>query len=60
MSHPEHFLRARPCGVLNAAMALVVFLYSMAGFLGYLRFGDTTEGSITLNLPNDLYVFLVS
>lgn len=55
MRHPEHFLRARPCGVLNAAMTLVVFLYSMAGFLGYLRFGNTTEGSITLNLPNDLF-----
>jgi solute carrier family 36 (proton-coupled amino acid transporter) len=59
MRHPEHFLRARPCGVLNAAMTLVVFLYSIAGFLGYLRFGNTTEGSITLNLPNDLYVFFV-
>lgn len=55
MRHPEHFLRARPCGVLNAAMTLVVFLYSTAGFLGYLRFGNTTEGSITLNLPNDLF-----
>ncbi|XP_060845018.1 proton-coupled amino acid transporter-like protein pathetic [Rhopalosiphum padi] len=55
MRHPEHFLRARPCGVLNAAMTLVVFLYSIAGFLGYLRFGNTTEGSITLNLPNDLF-----
>lgn len=55
MRHPEHFLRARPCGVLNAAMTLVVFLYSMAGFLGYLRFGNSTEGSITLNLPNDLF-----
>ncbi|XP_025207537.1 proton-coupled amino acid transporter-like protein pathetic [Melanaphis sacchari] len=55
MRHPEHFLRARPCGVLNAAMTLVVFLYSIAGFLGYLRFGNDTEGSITLNLPNDLF-----
>ncbi|XP_025417823.1 proton-coupled amino acid transporter-like protein pathetic [Sipha flava] len=54
MRHPEYFLRARPCGVLNGAMTLVVSLYSIAGFIGYLRFGDTTEGSITLNLPNDL------
>lgn len=57
MRHPQRFLTARPCGVLNAAMVLVVCLYSMAGFLGYLRFGDATDGSITLNLPNDLYVF---
>jgi len=56
MRHPQRFLKARPCGVLNAAMVLVVCLYSVAGFLGYLRFGDATDGSITLNLPNDLYV----
>lgn len=56
MRHPQRFLTARPCGVLNAAMVLVVCLYSVAGFLGYLRFGDATDGSITLNLPNDLYV----
>lgn len=57
MRYPQHFLTGRPCGVLNAAMTLVVFLYSVSGFFGYLRFGDTTEGSITLNLPNDLYVY---
>ncbi|CAH1732867.1 proton-coupled amino acid transporter-like protein pathetic [Aphis gossypii] len=55
MRHPKRFLTARPCGVLNAAMTLVVCLYSVAGFLGYLRFGDATDGSITLNLPNDLF-----
>uniref|UniRef100_A0A2H8TVR9 Proton-coupled amino acid transporter 1 n=1 Tax=Melanaphis sacchari TaxID=742174 RepID=A0A2H8TVR9_9HEMI len=55
MRHPKRFLTARPCGVLNAAMLLVVCLYSVAGFLGYLRFGDATDGSITLNLPNDLF-----
>lgn len=56
MSHPEFFLRGRPCGVLNACMTLVVFLYTIVGFLGYLRFGDAIEGSITLNLPNDVWV----
>jgi len=57
MRHPQRFLKSRPCGVLNSAMVLVVCLYSVAGFLGYLRFGDDTDGSITLNLPNDLYVY---
>lgn len=57
MRHPQRFLKARPCGVLNGAMILVVCLYSVAGFLGYLRFGNATDGSITLNLPNDLYVY---
>lgn len=57
MRNPQHFLRASPCGVLNAAMIIIVVLYSTVGFLGYLRFGDTVEGSITLNLPNDLYVY---
>lgn len=52
MRSPQKFLGRY--GVLNGAMTLVVLLYSMAGFLGYLRFGDATDGSITLNLPNDL------
>lgn len=56
MSEPHRFLKSWPCGVLNAAMTLVVVLYATAGFLGYLRFGDTIEGSITLNLPKDVYV----
>lgn len=57
MQNPQHFLNASPCGVLNGAMIIIVILYSAVGFLGYLRFGDTVEGSITLNLPNDLYVY---
>lgn len=57
MRKPKLFLHGRPCGVLNSAMVMVVPFYTAIGFLGYLRFGDTTEGSIILNLPNDVYVY---
>lgn len=32
-------------------MAVVVISYAVTGFLGYIKFGDETQGSITLNLP---------
>ncbi|KAK8730976.1 hypothetical protein OTU49_007729 [Cherax quadricarinatus] len=38
-------------GVLNTAMLIVVCLYACFGFFGYLRYGSTIQGSITLNLP---------
>ncbi|XP_037034964.1 proton-coupled amino acid transporter-like protein CG1139 [Bradysia coprophila] len=38
-------------GVLNIAMVSIVFLYVGMGFFGYLKFGDSIQGSITLNLP---------
>nr|XP_053654390.1 proton-coupled amino acid transporter-like protein pathetic [Cherax quadricarinatus] len=38
-------------GVLNTAMMLVVCLYASVGFFGYLQYGSTVQGSITLNLP---------
>ncbi|XP_050426625.1 proton-coupled amino acid transporter-like protein pathetic [Adelges cooleyi] len=57
MEHPQRFLKK--FGVLNSSMVLVVTLYTVAGFLGYLRFGPFTDGSITLNLPNDVFAELV-
>ncbi|CAL4062977.1 unnamed protein product, partial [Meganyctiphanes norvegica] len=38
-------------GVLNTGMLTVVCLYAGMGFFGYLRYGSTVAGSITLNLP---------
>ncbi|XP_031340853.1 proton-coupled amino acid transporter-like protein CG1139 [Photinus pyralis] len=38
-------------GVLNVAMGIVVVLYSITGFFGFIRYGSETEASITLNLP---------
>jgi len=50
MRDPSNF--SRPFGVLNTAMVCVVALYTAVGFFGYLHYGDTVEGSITLNLPS--------
>jgi proton-coupled amino acid transporter len=49
MIHPDHFISK--LGILNIAMAIVIFLYAVIGFLGYVRFGDEVLGSVTLNLP---------
>ncbi|XP_031340490.1 proton-coupled amino acid transporter-like protein pathetic isoform X2 [Photinus pyralis] len=49
MKKPQHFLGCP--GVLNGTMGIVVVLYAMIGFFGYLKYGDATEGTITLNFP---------
>lgn len=49
MKTPQNFIGCP--GVLNIGMFVVVILYTAVGFFGYLKFGETTQGSITLNLP---------
>ncbi|KAJ6646698.1 Proton-coupled amino acid transporter-like protein pathetic [Pseudolycoriella hygida] len=49
MQNPDHFIGCP--GVLNIGMTLLVTLYAIFGFLGFLKYGTATEGSITLNLP---------
>lgn len=51
MKKPEQFLGCP--GVLNIAMGIVVVLYAVIGFFGYLKYGEETTGSITFNLPVD-------
>lgn len=51
MKNPDHFLGCP--GVLNISMSVVVCLYAFVGFCGYLKYGDATDGSVTLNLPVD-------
>ncbi|KPJ06082.1 Proton-coupled amino acid transporter 4 [Papilio machaon] len=34
-------------------MTIVIGLYGVVGFFGYIRFGDDVRGSVTLNLPQD-------
>ncbi|KAK4880651.1 hypothetical protein RN001_008797 [Aquatica leii] len=47
-------------GVLNISMFMIVLLNVGLGFLGYWRYGEETQSSITLNLGNtDLLAKLV-
>ncbi|XP_060581828.1 proton-coupled amino acid transporter 1-like [Ruditapes philippinarum] len=45
-------------GVLNLGLTITIALYNAVGFYGYLKFGDETRGSVTLNLPNDDWLYL--
>ncbi|XP_044313787.1 proton-coupled amino acid transporter-like protein pathetic isoform X2 [Drosophila rhopaloa] len=49
MKTPKSFLGI--CGVLSQGMSGVTLIYMLLGFLGYLRYGNDTGESITLNLP---------
>lgn len=40
-------------GVLNTGMVIISCLYFALGFYGYLKYGDYTYPSITMNLPKD-------
>lgn len=51
MKNPRRFGSA--FGVLNCAMLPITLLYTFVGFFGYLKYGNETKGSITLNLPTD-------
>lgn len=51
MTKPQQFLGCP--GVLNIAMSVVVVLYAFVGFFGYLKYGEDSRGSLTLNLPQD-------
>ncbi|XP_047545567.1 proton-coupled amino acid transporter-like protein pathetic [Vanessa atalanta] len=51
MAKPQQFLGCP--GVLNVAMTIVISLYGIVGFFGYIKFGESVRGSVTLNLPQD-------
>ncbi|KAK4472109.1 hypothetical protein MN116_005478 [Schistosoma mekongi] len=44
-------------GVLTTGMIVVVSMNAAVGFFGFLRFGEQSEGSITLNIPQYPYWF---
>jgi len=50
MKKPELFTST--CGVLNCGAFIVGALYAIFGFLGYLKYGEDAQGSVTLNLPH--------
>ncbi|XP_014210520.1 proton-coupled amino acid transporter-like protein pathetic isoform X2 [Copidosoma floridanum] len=54
MKTPQNFVGL--CGVLNKGMSGVTLIYIFLGFLGYLAYGDESQGSITLNLPSNEYL----
>ncbi|XP_050432497.1 proton-coupled amino acid transporter-like protein CG1139 isoform X1 [Adelges cooleyi] len=49
MKNPKKF--GSVFGVLNGAMLPITLLYTFVGFFGYLKYGEATTGSITLDLP---------
>ncbi|XP_015590129.1 proton-coupled amino acid transporter-like protein pathetic [Cephus cinctus] len=48
MRNPSHFLGCP--SVLNVTMTIIITLYTLTGVFGYLRYGDKTEATITINL----------
>lgn len=53
MKQPENFLSS--FGVLNISIAFLTVLNCTMGFFGYLRYGDETMGTITLNISSSGY-----
>lgn len=52
MKNPKHFLGYT--GIFATAMYFVISISVVVGFVGYVKFGDDVQGSITLNLPNSI------
>jgi proton-coupled amino acid transporter len=51
MRKPESF--SMLFGVLNMGMILVTCIYITLGTIGYWKFGEEAQGTLTLNLPRE-------
>jgi len=51
MKKPDNF--GKCLGVLNVGMVFICMIFTSFGCIGYWKYGDETEGSLTLNLPTD-------
>lgn len=49
MIQPDHF--GGPFGVLSMSFIIAGTLYAALGFFGYVKYGEKTADTITLNLP---------
>lgn len=59
MKTPHHFIGS--FRVLNTAMTMIISIYALVGFFGFLKYGFDVEGSISLNLPTEeglVYVYI--
>jgi solute carrier family 36 (proton-coupled amino acid transporter) len=51
MKNPRMF--SNSYGVLNVGMIFLTTLFTLLGFVGYWKYGEDVESSLTLNLPPD-------
>jgi solute carrier family 36 (proton-coupled amino acid transporter) len=51
MKKPKNF--SRRLGVLNVGVFFATVIYISFGAIGYWKYGEATEGSLTLNLPTN-------
>lgn len=51
MENPKSF--SRYLGVLNVSMVFITGIFISFGAIGYWKYGEDIEGSLTLNLPTD-------
>lgn len=52
MKNPKQF--GSPLGVLNTGMVVVGTMFTLMGFLAYLKYGNDIKGSVTLNLGDGM------
>jgi solute carrier family 36 (proton-coupled amino acid transporter) len=51
MRNPKDF--SSTFGVLNVGMVFLTIMFAVFGAVGYWKYGDNVESSLTLNLPAD-------